>query len=133
MCEANSIIQRWERSGLRSLEAFDLSDHYTALFDDETKGIDHIFESFSIDKDRLINANDHEVIRLLRQIDDDMRKVTTLVQEFITENLLGKIECIEEVCYNLGVLKICISEKYENIADQLRCMSRILKTLSDRN
>lgn len=111
-----SIVERWKQSGTDSVKLFNLSNHYSVLFeDDDGGGFDYIFNHLDVDKDKLLKSENEKVIGIFDDIDDGMYQVSHLIEDFITEYLWGNDLDVEDVKSEIGNLRLNIEEAYGEI------------------
>ena len=90
------ILKNWKICGVESEDKFSLINHYTILFDDKDKGFDYLLEHLEIDKDKLLNTTNPKIHHQIMEIDNGMKDVSFLIENFIT-NYLWKDVDVEDV------------------------------------
>lgn len=117
--EVKSVFESWDRCGLKSMNSFTLSNHYSMLFDDSDDGFDYMFNVFGLSRNDLINSTNPKVNEIINQIDGEMIHITNLIEDFIKTNLFNDRE-IEEVENSVRELRDDISDTYSDIMEDLK-------------
>ena len=120
------IVEKWEMNGMKSIQSFNLSNHYTILYDDKDEGFSHLFDELGVDKTTLLNSTNSTLIKLFNEIDDDMREVSVLIECFI-KNVLWKHTVPEEVVNQVEVLRSDIERVFEKTHTTLQTIKTHLE------
>lgn len=118
------VVGRWKRCGRESIHSFDLSNHYSMLFDDEEDGFTYIFDQIKVDKDKILKTENQKIISLFEDVDDGMYEVSYLIENFIRDYLWGKDLDIEEVKDELEQLLVEITENYRGIYSLIQILNK---------
>ena len=121
------IVKNWERCGVKSLPSFTLSNHYSILFDGDEEGFDYLINQIGVDKVELLSSTDPTTISIFEEIDECMKEVSYLIEDFITNHLLGKEVDIDDVKDGVDYLKTDVNEIYEKVYDRLVKLNTHLK------
>ena len=116
--EIRDIINNWESCGQKNITSFSLKPHYTILFDAEDDGFDYIYQKIGVDKDTLINSDNQTVKELLIQADDLMHETSSLIENFIKDNVLLNETEFEEVVIEYSHLTKDVMKIYDQICNQ---------------
>lgn len=116
--EIRDIINNWESCGQKNITSFSLKPHYTILFDAEDDGFDYIYQKIGVDKDTLINSDNQTVKELLIQADDLMHETSSLIENFIKDNVLLNETEFEDVVVEYSHLTKDVMNIYDQICDQ---------------
>ena len=121
------IVKKWEECGVKSLPSFTPSNHYSILFDDDEEGFDYLINEIGVDKDELLKSTDPKTISIFEEIDECMKEVRFLIEDFITNHLLGKEVDVDDVKDGIDYLKTDMVEVYEKVCGELRKLKEYLK------
>ena len=124
------ILKNWKMCGAESEDKFSLINHYTILFDDKDKGFDYLFEHLEIDKDKLLNTTNPKIHQQIMEIDNGMKDVSFLIENFIT-NYLWKDVDVEDVKNEIDILREDIKEVYGIIRLSFETIKSIIEEGSD--
>lgn len=120
--DVRGYFEKWKEKGLGNISTFNLSNHYTTLFDDKEEGFEYMFKEMGIDIETLKSSNNPKLITLLEEIDDEMYNVGYLIESFIINNLLvGRMNknFLDDVKLELDDLWSDVEEVYRRIVDRL--------------
>lgn len=124
------ILKNWKICGVESEDKFSLINHYTILFDDKDKGFDYLLEHLEIDKDKLLNTTNPKIHHQIMEIDNGMKDVSFLIENFIT-NYLWKDVDVEDVKNEIDILREDIKEVYGIIRLNFETIKSIIEEGSD--
>lgn len=127
MKSVGDFIKRWDEFGLKSVNDFSLSNHYSILFDDKNEGFDYLFDQLEVDRDQLVNVTDKRVIGVFDDFDDGMCEVTYLIEDFVRDVLMCDNYDIEDAKNELEYLRISIENTYQTLFEKMNNLKIQLK------
>lgn len=125
--DLRGYFKKWKEKGLGNISKFNLSNHYKTLFDDDEEGFDYLINQIGVDKDELLKSTDPKAISIFEEIDECMKEVRFLIEDFITNHLLGKEVDVDDVKDGIDYLKTDMVEVYEKVCGELRKLKEYLK------